>query len=416
MSKENSEITNSDILEKFFSIIKADMNIPIDAKMDLLTSLAGLKLDIYQSAIEISEERNHPSVTQRDLIDAVRRMIPWWEPSPSKEEIDRAIKDGKEFLRSKQNNGGWGVYHDWIGGLAKTCEQGQKWKECPPNTIWDTTAALIALSKGEKGIDSENITRSIEWLKKQERNSDGGYPYLPKEYWEFMHTGVSRPVESSVYETSAAVIAFIEVGEKPDSDEINRCLEFLLITQDKVFGAWGGEPSDDMDVRATSWAILAQIKAGLDPKSEGIQRAIQWLRENQRDDGGWGLRWKGGSGQSLVTSTSDAITALLAAGSDPANEAVQRGINFITSIQKLEENKKGELGLVWSCNDEIDVSSIENTAVAINILLNIGKNIKSLNIVNAIQWLLGNEQKGESWGWDTPQVIQCINNYLIYIY
>jgi squalene-hopene/tetraprenyl-beta-curcumene cyclase len=207
-------------------------------------------------------------------------------------------------------------------------------------------------------------------------------------------------------------MALCEYGVKIDSPIIMTCLSFLQRTQHHTFGAWGPTPNENMSVGATCSAILAQISADVSPKSQSIQQAIKWVKDNQRDDGGWGEKYKEGSSTSLVSKTYDAISALMAAGLQPSDDTIIRGIQYLLNIQKFVRSKVGEWGWVWSPEVEIEISDIENTATAIMALLKAGKNIDPLIINMGVQWLLRNRDPKYAWGNDTPRVILCLKDYL----
>ncbi|AKB54468.1 hypothetical protein A9239_17025 [Methanosarcina sp. A14] len=412
VNREKTNIKSEDVLKKIYLQIKTENFLTDDEKPYILNYLNFLITSITSKAKEISVELNHDCIKEEDLKNAIKKVIPPWEPDIPLEEIERLIESGKEYLIKKQRYGGWGTYSSWMH-VAKLPAGIKKWDEEPPLKIWDTAMAIHALLNVGEPKDSKVIRDGIKWIKIQLRNDDGGYPYLPKEYWKYLPLEYC-PISSSVYETSYATIALLEAGEKVDSPFIQENIEFLLRVQNKVYKAWGPTPFENMSVGATSCAVRALVKAEIDPKSECIQNAIRWLEDNQREDGGWSDTWKGGASASLITKTYDAISALLASGLEAEDEVIKKGIRYLLRIQDFIRNEKGEWGWVWTPNVKIDISNIENTATAVATLLRAGIKANNLEIKMGIRWLLKNKDFEGSWGNDTPRVIICLSQYLKY--
>jgi Squalene cyclase len=407
-----NNVKSEDILKKICSQIKTESFLRSDEKPCILNYLNFLIISITNKAKEISVDLDHDYIKEEDLRSAIKKVIPPWEPDIPLEEIERLIENGKDCLIKKQRCSGWGTYSNWMH-VAKLPAGITKWTEEPPLKIWDTAMAIHALLNVGESKDSKIIRDGVEWLKIQLRNDDKGYPYLPKEYWKYLPQEYC-PIGSSVYETSYAMISLLEAGEKVNSPFIQESVKFLLTIQNKDYRAWGPTPYENMSVGATSCAVRALVKAEIDPKSECIQSAIRWLEENQREDGGWSDTWKGGSSDSLITKTYDAISALLASGLDIENDVIKKGVQYLLLIQDFIRNENGEWGWVWTPNVKIDISNIENTATAVATLLRAGIKADNLHIKMGIRWLLKNRDFEGSWGNDTPRVIICLNEYLKY--
>jgi squalene-hopene/tetraprenyl-beta-curcumene cyclase len=87
--------------------------------------------------------------------------------------------------------------------------------------------------------------------------------------------------------------------------------------------------------------VPALIAAGVRPDKPAIRRAVSWLTSHQNTDGGWGedLRsyedpaWAG-RGESTASQTAWALLALLAAGGSDAQQAADRGVEWLAANQR----------------------------------------------------------------------------------
>lgn len=85
------------------------------------------------------------------------------------------------------------------------------------------------------------------------------------------------------------------------------------------------------DVEYTSFSIISLASAG-EENSESFKRAIGWLKNQQHEDGGWGLNK---NLESHIAYTSLAIVALISGGENPNSQAIQNGINWIQNNRNI---------------------------------------------------------------------------------
>jgi hypothetical protein len=406
-AKENIEIKDVDDKMRIFSKVKG-AKISDYEKSKIVNDLRSLEKNIKIEAQKISAKNQHPNITDEDLKAAIKKYIPSWEPELPTDEINVSITEGQEYLIKGQINGGWGSWGLYGDALIDECP-----KDKFPTRIWDTATTVSALLETGVSENSKVIQDSIKWLKRQIRNSDGGFPDLPIKCWDCLPQDYI--FLSNVYETSSAMIAVLEAGEKVSSTYIQESIDFLLKVHNKTYGAWSSVPDGDMDVGATSNAIIALVKAKIDLKNECIQSAIQWINDNQHNNGGWGLKWKGDSSEIKLTRTHDAICALLAVGLGKEEKTIQKGIKYLLTIQDLLEDENGEWGLVWSSElvDDSEYTTSAITATAISALLKVGFKKDNAAVKSGIRYLIKTKDIEKSWGMHTPRVITCLHEYMM---
>ncbi|MGJ9385383.1 squalene--hopene cyclase [Salipaludibacillus sp. CF4.18] len=209
------------------------------------------------------------------------------------------IKAG-EYLLSRQHY----KYGDWALNNSNTTPGG--WGFSDINTILpdvdDTTASLRAI-KGLTSVNpsyANNWSRGVQWVLSMQ-NNDGGWSAFEKNTDNFL---------LSLLPVDGAERIFIDPST---SDLSGRTLEFL-----------------GKDVRFNT--AYPQIQSG-----------IQWLVKNQEENGSWYGRW----GISYIYGTWAAITGLTAVGIRKNHRSINKGVNWLQSIQ----NKDGGWG--ESCLSDI---------------------------------------------------------------
>ncbi|MBQ7568996.1 squalene--hopene cyclase [bacterium] len=124
-----------------------------------------------------------------------------------------------------------------------------------------------------------------------------------------------------------------------NSTIVRRAVQYLRSEQEEEgcwFGRWGVNY-----IYGTGWVLPGLKAAGEDMQAEYIQRAAQWLCSKQNEDGGWGetcasymdtnLR---GVGVSTPSQTGWALMGLLSLEDHRYDQAIARGIAYLTSTQK----------------------------------------------------------------------------------
>lgn len=354
-------------------------------KKKIVERTAKARSEILSKAIKISRSG---AIEPHHIIKAAED-IGYWNPKSLKKKIEDALINGiKWLMRETHQDDGWG----WHDGLSKA---------------WDTSFSLLALSEVKKiplhqEINQEEIEQKIKngikWLK-DNKNTDGGWGFLPSS-------------GSMIYETSAAVYCLSEIGEK-DSVEVRNAVNFIKNSQRR--GDDKGWPSDlpsDPSIHsqsgagATSFVIKALLKSGEKRESELIKGGIDWLKKNQNEDGGWGVR-KGEN--NIVSKTCDALDALIASNHKGSDKEIQDGANWILNKQKTVKDKR-VIGWGWR-QDQPRYVALLNTALSVEILLKTGV-VDPMVVSPNIQWLLAQQDKDGGWGLQTPRIILSLAEYL----
>jgi squalene-hopene/tetraprenyl-beta-curcumene cyclase len=139
--------------------------------------------------------------------------------------------------------------------------------------------------------------------------------------------------------TGRCLSMLAQLGERPESSEpMRRGIEWLRRDQREdgsFYGRWG------MNYVYGTWSVLSALNAaGVDPASEMVRKAAGWLAAIQNADGGWGedatsygLAYRGHeAAPSTASQTAWALLGLMAAG-EVRHPTVARGIAYLARTQ-----------------------------------------------------------------------------------
>ncbi len=142
-------------------------------------------------------------------------------------------------------------------------------------------------------------------------------------------------------DVTARCISFLaQNGNPEDAEVIARALAWLRSEQEtdgSWFGRWG------TNYLYGTWSVLCACNAaGLAAHDPVMRRAVGFLRDTQREDGGWGEDNASYAGisrgryhRSNPSQTAWALLGLMAAG-EAGSEAVARGIKFLAETQRQD--------------------------------------------------------------------------------
>ncbi|HEY5701708.1 MAG TPA: squalene--hopene cyclase [Gammaproteobacteria bacterium] len=248
---------------------------------------------------------------------------------------------------------------DWLQPLQLLTEPGDwRWKRPhlrgggwafefrndPYPDIDDTpVVAWSMLQTGRPGY-RESIERAAEWICGMQ-SDNGGYASFDVDNTHYYlneipfadHGALLDPPTSDV--TARCITFLSKLDRERYRATIDRGLSFLNSEQEadgSWFGRWG------TNYIYGTWSVLTALEAaGEDPRQDHIQRAVVWLKQMQRNDGGWGednityfepLR-AGRYVRSTSFQTAWALLGLLAAG-EAKSENVRAGVDYLKRTQR----------------------------------------------------------------------------------
>ena len=152
-----------------------------------------------------------------------------------------------------------------------------------------------------------------------------------------------------------AVRALVAAGESPNSSLIQSSVDFIIDHQEPDGGWTWGTPDhswyapESTDVDNTAAAIVA-LGLGERGDSEAVDRGLSYLRDHQHSSGGFESVWMGLN----VQSTAWAIAAIVAVGGDPASVAwTPADLNPIDFLLASQEDDGSFGSAVWPTADTI---------------------------------------------------------------
>ncbi|HLH44511.1 MAG TPA: hypothetical protein VKV74_16080 [Bryobacteraceae bacterium] len=241
--------------------------------------------------------------------------------------IERAALKGRQFLISRQSEGGF--WTDW---------------QLPPgeSTIWTTAYVGYRLAPFDSETASTALKRAAFWLRAHEF-AEGGWGYREE---------LGPDADS----TALAILFLSSVGfSAPD-----RCFERLLAFQraDGGFatflppGAFGAWTAAHPEVTATAVsALLTRFGAG----ERCVARGVEWLLENTAPDGLWHSYWWDSRLYSIEASLAvvrradeaiDADRALRALRAIAARNCFEQSLRIMSSAHLGHADEAGVSALV----------------------------------------------------------------------
>ncbi len=203
--------------------------------------------------------------------------------------------------------------------------------------FWVIIAFILALSASSP-VFAYDIDRAIDYLKSRQ-NAEGGFsepnesPDERLTSWALL-AGISNATKaSSLLSEGSRAISFIitKTSNLGDLSEIALCVVALscagvdaqdvegknLVSLVRSFAASSGKMGKNLEDHC--WGIIALVSSG----ERVSEKYIEWLREQQREDGGWGDK-----NSDVIIETSLAIEALVSSGSED-KAAIERGLFFL---------------------------------------------------------------------------------------
>ena len=279
--------------------------------------------------------------------------------------------------------------------------------------VWDTAIASYAL--GEAGYSGDPaLSGAADWLLAREIRRNGDWsvkrPYTDPSGWAFEFQNDWYP---DIDDTAMVMLAFPHMraaNPSAQSATRRRALDWLIAMQSKD----GGWAAFDVD---NNWEILTHVPFadhnamldptcaditgrtlealaanGLDREHAACKRAIDYLIRTQLSDGSWYGRW----GVAYIYGTCFALRGLRAMGEDDHEPWIQRGNEWLRSIQ----NSDGGWGESCASYDNDIYTPAESTpsqtAWALMGLM-AGGDTRSSSVVDGISYLVESQTPDGSW-------------------
>ena len=220
--------------------------------------------------------------------------------------------------------------------------------------IDDTAMVLLGLSHARAGRPEKQkacVKRAVTWLLSMQSKDGGWAAFDVDNDWKPLsgvpfadHNAMLDPTCPDI--TGRVLEALMAWGLDPNSEHARRAVEYLKSTQEQD-GSWHGRWGVNY-IYGTFLALRGLRAAGESDREAYILRAGEWLRSIQNADGGWGescASYDNGTftpTRSTPSQTAWAILGLIAGG-DAKSISVQRGVEFLISIQQRDGTWKEDL-------------------------------------------------------------------------
>jgi squalene-hopene/tetraprenyl-beta-curcumene cyclase len=287
---------------------------------------------------------------------------------------------------------------------------------CQPclSPVWDTALACHALMEtGDQDLEPA-IERGLEWLAgKQVLEVVGDWavvrPGVRPGGWAFQY---ENPYYPDVDDTAAVALALDRFDRERWRSAVARAAEWIVGMQSRD-GGWGSFDADNThyylnhipfadhgalldpptaDVSARCLGLLAQLDDPANNRSTAA--ALAYLRREQEADGSWFGRW----GTNYIYGTWSVMTALNAAGVDPATPEIRRAVVWLCSRQRSDGGWGESEESYWPerPHGEARYSTVSQTAWAVLGLMAAGE-VDDPAVAAGIDYLLDRQNPDGSW-------------------
>jgi squalene-hopene/tetraprenyl-beta-curcumene cyclase len=302
------------------------------------------------------------------------------------------------------------------------------------SVVWDTAIAAFALGEAAEP-EHDTLRRSADWLLTKEVRRKGDWsvkrPKTEPSGWYFEFANEFYP---DIDDTAMVLLALSRSSASRSEDQQaseHRAIKWLLDMQSKD-GGWAAFDVDN-DWRPLSFVPFADHNAMLDPtcpditgrvlealcaygynrSQPAVEKGVQYLIRSQEEDGSWYGRW----GVDYVYGTFLALRGLAAAGVSDREAYVQRGLEWVRSIQNFDGGW-GESCESYRLKSFVAAASTPSqTAWAVLALL-AGGDTTSTSLHDGIEYLIRTQKNDGTWdeelatGTGFPQVFYlCYHLY-----
>lgn len=280
-------------------------------------------------------------------------VSPVWDTSLACLAVQEASGDGDHAAVLKSL--------DWLKPLQLLSEPGD-WQWQRPNLrgggwafefrndhypdVDDTPVVAWAMLQSGKSRYRDSIERAAEWVCGMQ-SKNGGFGSFDVDNTRYYlneipfadHGALLDPPTSDV--TARCVTFLSKLDRERFRPTIDAALEFLKQEQEQEgcwFGRWG------TNFIYGTWSVLLALEAAGEQSEQAyVRRAVNWLKNVQREDGGWGEsnvtyfepQRAGQHTHSTSFQTAWALLGLMAAG-EVRSESVARGIEYLDRTRQSD--------------------------------------------------------------------------------
>ncbi len=287
---------------------------------------------------------------------------------------------------------------------------------CQPcvSPVWDTGLAAHALLEAGLEPESEEMTRTLDWLLEKEiTDVTGDWVWstdkdLKPGGWAFQYGNDYYP---DVDDTAVVAMAMHRTGNDKYKDAIKRAEDWILGMQ-SWNGGWGAFDKDNthfylnhipfadhgalldpptVDVSARCLSLLAQL--GYSRDDYAMKMGMAYLRREQEEDGSWFGRW----GANYIYGTWSALCAFNAIGEPHDSPVMRKGADYLKAMQR-EDGGWGEDLQTYEDDSRgiVKESTASQTAWAVLGLMAAGE-VESDAVRRGIEFLMLSSRDGARW-------------------
>jgi squalene-hopene/tetraprenyl-beta-curcumene cyclase len=327
---------------------------------------------------QLEFKRDHASFTWRNVFLRLDKALKLWEKYGSKSIRERAIRRAERWMleHTRYTDGVAAIYPpmmyvimalDLLGYAPDSPERMEAQRQFDNlmvddgrfffqpcfSVVWDTAIAAFSLGEAVEP-PHDALRRSADWLLTKEVRRKGDWsvkrPKTEPSGWYFEFANEFYP---DIDDTAMVLLALNRSNaSRPEDQQASehRAIQWLFDMQSKD-GGWAAFDVDN-DWHPLSCVPFADHNAMLDPtcpditgrvlealcaygynrSNTAIEKGVQYLIRAQEQDGSWYGRW----GVDYVYGTFLALRGLAAAGVSDREAYVQRGLEWVRSIQNFD--------------------------------------------------------------------------------
>ncbi|WP_020472945.1 prenyltransferase/squalene oxidase repeat-containing protein [Zavarzinella formosa] len=293
----------------------------------------------------------------------------------------RVIASGLKFIRdSQQPDGSWPIDTNL--------------------SVWLTTLSVNALAAGNDLDSLPERDKLLKWLLDQQTKIQHPFTGAAPGAWGWSDRPGSVP---DCDDTPGAVLAVGNLG-KNNRDTCEAAIRWMFDLQNGDGGwptfckGWGKLPFDRSGSDLTAHVLRAVHATGhASPEwDRRRERGFNYLRKQQRPDGSWLPLWFGNQHAPDDINPVYGTVRVLAAYRDlkrADSTECRRGVGYLLKAQHLDGSWGGDIG---------GPPSVEETAIAVEVLLELATPEQLPNVTRGLEWLIARVEAGT---WTKPSPI-----------